>query len=56
VRLAKLVLRDMAARDEGRMLVTSSIASTTEDDERLSKHQRSNPPCSTTPRCTSPTR
>jgi short-subunit dehydrogenase len=28
VRLAKLVLRDMAARDEGRLLVTSSIAST----------------------------
>ncbi|GGU83282.1 oxidoreductase [Streptomyces litmocidini] len=29
VHLAKLVLRDMAARDEGRVLVTSSIASTT---------------------------
>ncbi len=28
VRLAKLVLRDMVARDEGRVLVTSSIAST----------------------------
>jgi short-subunit dehydrogenase len=28
VRLAKLVLRDMAARDEGRVLITSSIAST----------------------------
>ncbi|MFW3172497.1 SDR family NAD(P)-dependent oxidoreductase [Geodermatophilus sp. CPCC 206100] len=28
VRLAKLVLRDMAARDEGRLLITSSIAST----------------------------
>ncbi|HEY3752072.1 MAG TPA: SDR family NAD(P)-dependent oxidoreductase [Pseudonocardiaceae bacterium] len=28
VQLAKLVLRDMAARDEGRVLVTSSIAST----------------------------
>jgi short-subunit dehydrogenase len=28
VHLAKLVLRDMAARDEGRVLVTSSIAST----------------------------
>jgi len=28
VRLAKLVLRDMAARDEGRVLVTSSIAAT----------------------------
>ncbi|MGW9453371.1 SDR family NAD(P)-dependent oxidoreductase [Streptomyces sp. NPDC055632] len=29
VHLAKLVLRDMAARDEGRVLVTSSVASTT---------------------------
>src|SRR3954447_2495862 len=28
VHLAKLVLRDMAARDEGRVLITSSIAST----------------------------
>ncbi len=28
VRLAKLLLRDMAARDEGRLLITSSIAST----------------------------
>ena len=28
VRLAKLVLRDMVERDEGRVLVTSSIAST----------------------------
>ena len=28
MRLAKLVLRDMAARDEGRVLITSSIAST----------------------------
>jgi short-subunit dehydrogenase len=28
VHLAKLVLRDMAARDEGRLLITSSIAST----------------------------
>jgi uncharacterized protein len=28
VRLAKLLLRDMAARDEGRVLITSSIAST----------------------------
>jgi short-subunit dehydrogenase len=28
VRLAKLVLRDMVARDEGRVLITSSIAST----------------------------
>jgi uncharacterized protein len=28
VRLAKLVLRDMAAREEGRVLITSSIAST----------------------------
>jgi short-subunit dehydrogenase len=28
VRLAKLVLRDMTARDEGRVLITSSIAST----------------------------
>ena len=28
VRLAKHVLRDMAARDEGRVLITSSIAST----------------------------
>ncbi|MFI5855237.1 SDR family NAD(P)-dependent oxidoreductase [Streptomyces parvulus] len=28
VHLAKLVLRDMAARDEGRVLVTSSVAST----------------------------
>ena len=28
VRLAKLVLRDVAARDEGRVLITSSIAAT----------------------------
>ena len=28
MRLAKLVLRDMVARDEGRVLITSSIAST----------------------------
>jgi short-subunit dehydrogenase len=35
VRLAKLVLRDMAARDEGRLLVTSSIASTMPGSEAV---------------------